>query len=1204
MPTTSDLNSEQNFITQWMSSGSRAGVILNPSFPALETTRESPLSRSGNTLINSQINPMLISSNGSSISEDSLHEEDILEANCLHEESDKTTKPLRPSCWAKKGPMIFKDDLTEWEDVRTDFSSADIESPGKEIHNDPLLQKLEQLKEKQQEKQEQLKKKQMEQIQRLMEEQKKLLVLVSGQKTLSGENSICDDPNLDQSLGEHINSDLHAESDELSPSTNGKKYSDTACNEERPILSGIKETKQTFEEFLDDQIRLEEQRVKQKDQLQSLEPVVKPVAKRPFLKRGAGLARFSNAKSKFSKNKVMILQRTEDKNASKMERQQLQRKTALVSKEQFSENVVTIFNQIAKPKNSPAICTQKIMVLKNRNGKNHSPPIINELAENKLDGQLRNSVRSEIVSSLLLYKDDVEYTKQVYDDSKLRKYMDGVEKLPIPTVFTSTCSTNVPSKPPEYSLEISFQKRSETWEKEREKENLELDEFLLLEQAAEDISFSSNSSFVFKLLAQDQQTSKGRRMSSTPVKLGQQHQANILHSIVTNSKTKKAEHATQAKTDNDITRANPDFRVSGTTTNERCTNANDKLFQASCTDNPALKDDKLDTKADGDITSNSEDDLDNTIISDKCNTKKLLFTNREDDNPNNYGCQVPSKNISKECKSRDQDLDLSDQEDYNNKESSEKKAAIPNCSTFSLNGNDAGFDDDRTWADLEEDEQHLMMEIYTSKDKAQSATSIPDKVIKRKVALIKKDEQPKERIDSITSSPPTSDLMMKLFPSLKPKQKCDSHMGQDTRVRAGQEETVGDTFRSQLLKKKLVELETEIERFKTENASLAKLREEREQALETLRKEVADFEQQKAKELARIEEFKKEEMKKLQKERKVFEKYATAARAIPDKKERDEIQALKQQLMELQEELKRKEARWSTTHIRLRNQIEAVTKENAEMRQEIKVLEKIRLETWKKAEAPENGKEAESNRVVLKRAESSSPPSKIKKSQTPSPGSEAGKSNKTNCRSHSPAKAKSAGRRKSISVGEPDNSDKIKVHPDELPGISVHSIPFKELSVPPKNFISGIKGNDDIQEEINYADGKIYYYADAHTTHTTYPDGLEVLHFSNGQIEKHYPDGKKEITFPDQTVKNLFLDGSEENIFPDGTIVRIQLDGSKIIEFDNGQRELHTSQFKRREYPDGTIKTVYNDGRQETKYASGRVRIKDKDGNVIMDTKL
>lgn len=56
------------------------------------------------------------------------------------------------------------------------------------------------------------------------------------------------------------------------------------------------------------------------------------------------------------------------------------------------------------------------------------------------------------------------------------------------------------------------------------------------------------------------------------------------------------------------------------------------------------------------------------------------------------------------------------------------------------------------------------------------------------------------------------------------------------------------------------------------------------------RKEIADFQQKKAQELAEIEDYRKKEMKKLQKERKVFEKYTTEARAIPDKKERDEIQ--------------------------------------------------------------------------------------------------------------------------------------------------------------------------------------------------------------------------------------------------------------------------------------------------------------------------
>lgn len=61
--------------------------------------------------------------------------------------------------------------------------------------------------------------------------------------------------------------------------------------------------------------------------------------------------------------------------------------------------------------------------------------------------------------------------------------------------------------------------------------------------------------------------------------------------------------------------------------------------------------------------------------------------------------------------------------------------------------------------------------------------------------------------------------------------------------------------------------------------------------------------------------------------------------------------------------------------------------------------------------------------------------------------------------------------------------------------------------------------------------------------------------------------------------------------------------GDKIVEFSNGQKEIHTVQFKRWEYPDGTVKTVYCNGRQETKYSTGRVRVKDKEGNIILDKK-
>lgn len=77
----------------------------------------------------------------------------------------------------------------------------------------------------------------------------------------------------------------------------------------------------------------------------------------------------------------------------------------------------------------------------------------------------------------------------------------------------------------DYSFELSFQEKLQRWDCDRHKECVELGEFELLEQAAEELSFSSNSSFVMKVLQLDQQHplhgSWGHhplRLSSTPIK--------------------------------------------------------------------------------------------------------------------------------------------------------------------------------------------------------------------------------------------------------------------------------------------------------------------------------------------------------------------------------------------------------------------------------------------------------------------------------------------------------------------------------------------------------------------------------------------------------------------------------------------------------------------------------------------------------------
>ncbi len=105
----------------------------------------------------------------------------------------------------------------------------------------------------------------------------------------------------------------------------------------------------------------------------------------------------------------------------------------------------------------------------------------------------------------------------------------------------------------------------------------------------------------------------------------------------------------------------------------------------------------------------------------------------------------------------------------------------------------------------------------------------------------------------------------------------------------------------------------------------------------------------------------------------------------------------------------------------------------------------------------------------------------------------------------------------------------------------------------------------------------VYFYSEAKTTQTTYPNGLQVYKFANGQTEKHFPDGTKEISFPDGTFKCVFPEtGEEESIFPDGTIQRAnKLTGITIIEYSNGSRDtLYSDGRKVRELADGTVQIL------------------------------
>ncbi|NWV75188.1 CENPJ protein, partial [Dasyornis broadbenti] len=327
------------------------------------------------------------------------------------------------------------------------------------------------------------------------------------------------------------------------------------CNYTRPIKAAIHEKKQTFEEFLEEQIQLEEQRLEQNQKLQEANgsAVEKPVIKRPFLKRGEGLTRFTNAKSRITKlgeNISKLQQRTsDDRNVIKVDRSQIQKKTVPPGKELVSENPFAPCKKYNHPNRVPCPI-QKTVVLRNHNGENILPLETRIQSGKNHDGKMRDSYRSEINNKIENKENRVEFAKS--NTGKIKTKLSGTEKSQLSQELAnafsnSKCPIGHPVKDSEPSFELSFQNKLENWEKEKEKENLELDEFLFLEQAADEISFSSNSSFVQRILERDQQTLKGRRMSSTPIKAKQQ-QVKVLAFELTNERNKRAECMAQENT--------------------------------------------------------------------------------------------------------------------------------------------------------------------------------------------------------------------------------------------------------------------------------------------------------------------------------------------------------------------------------------------------------------------------------------------------------------------------------------------------------------------------------------------------------------------------------------------------------------------------------------------------------------------------------
>lgn len=441
--------------------------------------------------------------------------------------------------------------------------------------------------------------------------------------------------------------------------------------------------------------------------------------------------------------------------------------------------------------------------------------------------------------------------------------------------------------------------------------------------------------------------------------------------------------------------------------------------------------------------------------------------------------------------------------------------------------------------------------------------------------------------------------------------------------------------KSEILKQRLEDLEIEIETFRQHNSVLTKLKQDHELDRIQLETQFQEMEDRLNDERIQMEVYLNDERIKIQKDKEKYEKLIKQSKT-PNRSERNEITKLKEELMELQKQIKEKDSKHVSATARLRAQIRIFEKEIKDKDSEIDQLKKenkkIELENTKLKRENSNKVLQQINKNIEKLSPLINGPSKVfnetartqvvakvishrdikkrSKSVTDLPELSLEETDESSNESstddeespslltqiNSTLKTKEADVNLNREILNPDGSKDIWYPNGNIKKISADGMILKMLYF-----------NKDIKET-NITDGIVkYYYSETNTWQTTYLNGLEILEFSSGQTEHRYKDGRVEVHFPNGAVKftnPADLENDEEWRYPDGTTAALKKTGEKILSLPNGQKEIHTNDHKRREYPDGTVKILYSDGSQETRYSNGRVRLKDKGGNLVSDSNI
>ncbi|NWT89402.1 CENPJ protein, partial [Lanius ludovicianus] len=143
----------------------------------------------------------------------------------------------------------------------------------------------------------------------------------------------------------------------------------------------------------------------------------------------------------------------------------------------------------------------------------------------------------------------------------------------------------------------------------------------------------------------------------------------------------------------------------------------------------------------------------------------------------------------------------------------------------------------------------------------------------------------------------------------------------------------------------------EIDEYCRRTPSLTVVKEEREEAMHFCRTRIDQLETVRRQELTHPLEYSRNQAHPLQKEKNAQSKFKGAARVTGEHDKSEEMQILKQQIAGLQEEFKRTESYWHAAYSKLRDQVELLTRQNMELRDELRISEHQRQKAEKNPKA-------------------------------------------------------------------------------------------------------------------------------------------------------------------------------------------------------------------------------------------------------------